>query len=98
MTVGPTLLFAAAGWDGHMNANGAWWVAMALGMVLFWSLVILGIAWLVRDLFQARRSGRPTDEETHLAILGRRLALGEISADEYREYRAILEEKPERRP
>jgi putative membrane protein len=76
---------------GHMDWNGGWWIVMALGMVLFWGLVIVGIVWLVRELAGSRQAphGSP---QTHdpLATLDHRLAAGEISPEEYRERRAML--------
>ena len=84
--------FAAliADYDGHMDWDGGWWIAMAIGMVLFWGLVILGIVWLVRELSGARARS----ETDAVAILERRLAEGTISPEEYRERRAILTGPP----
>ncbi|MGE0066040.1 MAG: SHOCT domain-containing protein [Solirubrobacterales bacterium] len=90
MVVSAVLLFADVEWDGHMDADGAWWVAMAIGMVLFWALVILGIVWLVRELANSRQARQSTGEGDPVAILERRLALGELSPDEYHERRAVL--------
>jgi putative membrane protein len=84
------LLLADMGWGHHMDDWGAgWWIVMALGMVLFWGLVIVGVVWLVRSLpWRADQRGAGPIE-----VLERRLAAGEISADDYRERRAILEGK-----
>lgn len=79
-----------ADWDGHMDWDGGWWIVMAIGMILFWALVILGVVWLVRELSHSREARRADAEPDAVAILERRLASGEISADEYRERRAIL--------
>lgn len=98
MLVKAIFLLADVEWDGHMDADGAWWVAMAIGMLLFWGLVILGIVLLIRELTRSRRDRSTTEEDDPLAILDRRLALGEISADEYRERQAILREGPHRSP
>ena len=89
--IGLALLLADMGWGNHMDDWGAgWWIAMALGMVLFWGLVIVGVVWLVRSVpWRADRRGAGPIE-----ILDRRLAAGEISADDYRERREILEGKP----
>jgi len=73
-----------------MDWDGGWWILMAIGMVLFWGLLIFGIVWVVRELGSRREHhGRP-DPSDPLAILDRRLAEGTISAEEYRERRAIL--------
>jgi putative membrane protein len=90
MIVSVVLLLADVEWDGHMDADGAWWVAMAIGMVLFWALIILGIVWLARELASSRQARQSDGEGDPMTILERRLALGEISPDEYRERRAIL--------
>jgi putative membrane protein len=57
---------------------------------LFWVLLIVGIVLLVR--------GRPAPwtgggGETAIDVLERRFAEGEMSLEEYRERRAVLEEK-----
>jgi putative membrane protein len=66
--------------------DGSGW-AMLIGMVLFWALVVVAIVWLVRS---APWGGyhRP---ESPLDLLERRFASGEITADEYRERRSVLE-------
>jgi len=48
------LLLADSDW-GHMD--GGWWVVMAIGMILFWGLVIVGLVWLVRELPDAAAEG-----------------------------------------
>jgi putative membrane protein len=78
-----------ADFDGHMDWGGGWEVAMAIGALLFWALVIAALVWLVREL-SASRHVEPSQESTPLAILDRRLADGSISVDEYRERRAEL--------
>jgi putative membrane protein len=90
MITSVVLLLADVEWDGHMDADGAWWVAMAIGMVLFWGLIILGIVWLVQELASSRQARQSEGEGDPMAILERRLALGEISPDEYHERRALL--------
>ena len=87
----PMLLFSQIQSDGHMSWNGGWWILMAIGMILFWGLVILGIVWVVRELRSRadhpHHSGRADDP---MAILDRRLAEGVISAEEYRQRKSIL--------
>jgi putative membrane protein len=85
-------LLADGGWGDHMGWNGGWWIVMAIGMVLFWGLVIFGVVWLVRELSGAR--GQEKSEPGALAILDRRFADGTISTEEYRERRAVLTEAP----
>lgn len=73
---------------GHMDLDGGWWIVMALGMLVFWGLVIVGALWLVRELGGSRQGSRGAPDP--LATLDHRLAAGEISPEEYRERRAIL--------
>lgn len=83
-------LLADVEWNGHMNDG--WWVVMVVGMILFLTLVILGIAWLAKDM--ARSAGQPgatAAEPDPLEILDRRLASGEISPEDYRDRRATLQ-------
>ena len=81
------LLLADSDW-GHMD--GGWWVVMAIGMVLFWALVIVGLVWLVRELTGRGGSGLRLLRQDPLELLDRRLAEGSISSDDYRERREIL--------
>ena len=81
-------VFADVEWNGHMNDG--WWVVMIVGMALFVVLAVLGVIWLARDL--TRSSGqRAAEEADPLVVLDRRLASGEISPEDYRERRAMLE-------
>ena len=72
-----------------MAFAGGWWI---LSGPLFWLLLIVGILFLVRG-----RSGRPPwtggGRETGIEVLERRFAEGELSLEQYRERRSVLEEK-----
>jgi putative membrane protein len=72
-----------------MGLAGGWWIPFG---PLFWLLVIVGIFLLVRA-----RSGAPpwtgTGEQTGIDVLERRFAEGELSLEQYRERRSVLEEK-----
>ncbi len=73
----------------HMGDWGAgWWVLMTIGMVVFWGLVILGVVWLVRSTGSAQHHERGLSA---IDVLDRRLAQGEISPEEYRERRGMLQ-------
>jgi putative membrane protein len=74
--------------DGH-HMDGGWWVVMAIGMVLFWALVIVGLVWLVRELAGRGGIGLKLRQDP-LELLDRRLAEGTISPEDYSERRAIL--------
>jgi putative membrane protein len=72
-----------------MAFAGGWWI---LPGPLFWLLLIVGIVLLVRG-----RSGGPSradgPRETGIDVLERRFAEGELSLEQYRERRSVLEEK-----
>ncbi len=89
MTIGAAMRLAdMMGGGDHMGDWGAgWWILMAVLMVAFWGLVIVGIIWLGRSVGwgQHQHAGPGAVE-----LLDRRLAEGEISPDEYRERRAVL--------
>lgn len=87
MSVQAVLSLPVADFSGHMDGDGGWWVLMALGMILFWGLVITGIVWLVRELGSHRHSAAAPNP---LAVLDHRLADGTITPEEYRQRRAIL--------
>ena len=70
---------------------GGWWLIGMVMMVLFWVAIILLVVWVVRSLFPRQvRSGRAQALET----LQQRYAEGSISAAEYEQARARLEEIP----
>lgn len=76
-------------WPYHHNLGTGGWIAMMLGMVIFWGAVIALVVWLVRGGV-ARRPDTPQD------ILRRRLADGSISVEEYEQRRAALDTPPVR--
>jgi Predicted membrane protein len=82
------LTVADMGWGGHMGDWGAgWWILMAIGMVVFWGLVILGVVWLVRSFGPGQHGHAAPDAHQ---VLDQRLARGEISSEEYHERSAVL--------
>jgi uncharacterized membrane protein len=72
-----------------MAFGGGLWI---LSGPLLWLLLIVGIVFLVRS-----RSGGPPwtggGRETGIDVLERRFAEGELSLEQYRERRSVLEEK-----
>ncbi|MCW2537724.1 MAG: hypothetical protein JWQ26_3423 [Modestobacter sp.] len=72
------------------SVSGWGWGAMALSMVLFWGLLILGGVVLVRALNRPSggpdHASGPTPEE----VLAHRFARGEIDQEEYRQRLAAL--------
>ena len=74
-----------------MYGYSVWWILGMGMMVLFWVAVLLLAVWVVRRLFpREMRSGRDQALET----LRQRYAKGEISAAEFEQARARLEEIP----
>ena len=76
-------------WDGNGHMGGGWWIAMMLGMVVFWAAVIFVIVWLARGA-SGWGGARPRDRETPEEILDRRFAEGAISIDEYHERQQVI--------
>jgi putative membrane protein len=84
-------LLPLAQWD-HHDMDGGWWIVMAVGMLLFWGLVIAGLIWLVRTVLADRHRAVPAGRESNaIEILDRRLAEGDIEIEEYRARREELE-------
>jgi putative membrane protein len=74
-----------------MYGFGGWWLLGMGMMVLFWIAIILVVVWGVRSLFPHQvRSGHDQALET----LRQRYAADEISAAEYEQARARLEQIP----
>ena len=85
------LILPVAQWD-HHDADGGWWIVMAVGMVLFWGLVIAGLIWLARTVLADRHRDAGVERESSaIDILDRRLAEGDIEIEEYRARRGELE-------
>lgn len=60
-----------------------------LGMIIFWTLIILAVIFITRGLF-GRTSCR-TGRETPLEILKRRYAAGEITDQEYEKLKTEIQ-------
>jgi uncharacterized membrane protein len=70
--------------------SGWWLIGMGM-MVLFWIAIILLVIWVVRSLFPHQVSPR---HDHALETLRQRYAEGSISAAEYEQARARLEQMP----
>jgi putative membrane protein len=76
--------------------DGSWsavdWVAMAAMMLVFWSLVIGLVVWIIRSVRGPEQSGDRTSVASKSAdqVLAERFARGEIDEDEFRRRRALL--------
>ena len=83
-------------WYGGDWGWGAW-IVMAVGMVVFWALVITAVVFAVRYLAGPRGTAASTSGSgrTHAeGVLAERYARGEIDDDEYRQRLALLREHP----
>lgn len=70
------------GWYGHdISAWG--WVAMTIGMVAFWALVITGVVLLIRGIGRIDNKHLAIASGTPEQILAGRFARGEIDETEY---------------
>lgn len=70
-----------------------WW-GMGFGMLfmlLFWVLIILGIAALIRWMLIQSPSGQRARDKTPLEIVQERYARGEIDREEYEQKKRDLE-------
>jgi len=71
--------------------HGGW--SMGFGfifMLLFWALVILGIAALIRWLTTRPSPGKNSRDKTPLEIVQERYARGEIDREEYEQKKRDL--------
>lgn len=79
------------GYDGGWH--GGWWGFGMLHMALYWGVLILAIALLVKRLFGRASGGSPDRQpgKTALDILKERYARGEIGKEEFDQKRRDLE-------
>ncbi|GAT71025.1 membrane protein [Planomonospora sphaerica] len=71
------------GWHEH-GMSGWGWLAMSIGMVIVWALIIAGTAVVFRYLGTAQRTAAPPAGPSPQDLLAERFARGEIDAEEYR--------------
>ncbi len=85
--------FKDYGYGGHMG-NGWGWAMMALWMIIAVVVVVALVVWFIRNQNSSHMgaAGGP-GVETPLQILDRRLAIGEITPEEYEQRAAILGKK-----
>jgi uncharacterized membrane protein len=72
--------FYERGWGMHPMMWGAWGLGMMFMMILFWTLLVVGIVLLVRWLLA---QARETRTDSALEILRQRYARGEINKEEF---------------
>jgi len=80
----------------NMGAGG--WIFMAFGNIVIWGPIIAFILWLVRDLRSRPNRQHITSGASAAEILDRRLATGELNADEYTRLRSTLAPAPSGQP
>lgn len=79
-------------WNGNMTAAG--WVFSSLVMLLIVGLVVGLVIWAVRAFGdQDRSTGPGRAGESAREILDRRLACGELTAEQYAQLRDALESR-----
>ncbi|OGF99318.1 electron transporter RnfE [Candidatus Gottesmanbacteria bacterium RBG_13_37_7] len=71
------------GWNNMMGWGGFGWIFM----IVFWTLIILGVVTLVRYLKGTNQNGT---DKTPLDILKERYAKGEINKKEFEEMKKDL--------
>ena len=75
----------------HWGNFGSGFGGFGLGwifMVLFWAFVLLGVVYLLRQLFSGKEAACHT--ETAVDILKKRYAAGEIPTEEYYERLKVI--------
>lgn len=84
-------------WYGH-NMGGWGYAGMAIGMFLFWALVLGGIVALIRVAGGDQRNRIPAPTQLDAReVLAVRFAQGDITETEYRDKLAVLSEQPRNR-
>jgi len=80
------------------DVGWGWWLVMAGEMIAFWAAVIYVIVRLTRDASSVTlRNSEPAEPaDAPLVVLERRLVAGDISVEEYRALRAVIEQSDPR--
>ena len=72
----------------HMG--GAGWVAMGIGMLALWALIIAAVVLIYRSTTTSKFASHHAERLTPIQLLGERLARGEIDESEYASRLAAL--------
>jgi uncharacterized membrane protein len=87
------------GYGGGVGLGLGGWLGLVGGLVLLIAVVLL-VAWLIgrvvpaRDPQALRQPAGPPAGQDAVELLRLRFARGEITADEYRAARQVLEDRP----
>ncbi len=76
----------------NMGAGG--WFFMVLGNIVIWGLIIAFVLWLMQDMRSRLHRHHIASGATASEILDRRLATGEINAEQYEQLHLTLASKP----
>ncbi|OGI46522.1 MAG: hypothetical protein A2151_03740 [Candidatus Muproteobacteria bacterium RBG_16_65_34] len=79
------------GYAGEYGWPWWWWGAGLVHMLLFWGLIVLGIAALAKWLFAKPAGAGGAREKTPLDILKERYARGEVNREEFEQKKRDLE-------
>jgi uncharacterized membrane protein len=82
-----TLVPLGSAWHHWGHGGPGWWI---VAVVLFWTLVAVGIMLLLRGTDRWNIRSRPPEHESALHVLDRRFAEGQVSVDDYHTRRRIL--------
>ena len=78
--------------NGWNNGGGSGvWMLMVLFMIVFWTLVVGGVVWLLRNKGHQHQEPTAPGESAARRILDERFARGELTEEEYRQRRELLE-------
>ncbi len=79
---------------GYQGMGGGAWALMIVGMIIFWSILVLGIVALVRHNRTSTGPGAGGEgADRAIAILRERLARGEVTPEEYSALLAALRDR-----
>ena len=92
-------------WYGHwhygLGPGNGWWIVMVIFMILFWSVIVLGVLMSLRHFrgsvhhdHAMMHGPGPFSESAAVATLKLRFAKGEIDEDEFTRRLALLEQRP----
>jgi putative membrane protein len=78
-------------WYGNDPGWGGW-LLMTIGMIAFWTLVVVAIIALVRGLHDEDSRRRPAEVDPR-RLLDERFARGEIDSEDYEACRELLDSR-----